>query len=110
MTNHTEARLAREAEIAYSSLSMVTDYDCWHKAHGEVTVEMVIDNLRTNAELATKIMVATANKISQQRPHSSAHTALKDGLMTAKDKVAKKTREKLNLLTKIYWGDVESKE
>ncbi len=110
MTNHTEARLAREAEIAYSSLSMVTDYDCWHKEHGEVTVEMVIDNLRTNAELATKIMVATANKISQQRPHSSAHTALKDGLMTAKDKVPKKTREKLNLLTKIYWGDIESKE
>ena len=41
MTNHTEARLAKEAEIAYSSLSMVTDYDCWHQTHQEVSVEMV---------------------------------------------------------------------
>ena len=43
MTNHTEARLAKEAEIAYSSLSMVTDYDCWHQTHQEVSVEMVLD-------------------------------------------------------------------
>ena len=45
MTNHTEARLAKEAEIAYSSLSMVTDYDCWHQTHQEVSVEMVLVNL-----------------------------------------------------------------
>ena len=45
MTNHTEARLSKEAEIAYSSLSMVTDYDCWHQTHQEVSVEMVLDIL-----------------------------------------------------------------
>ena len=46
MTNHTEARLAREAEIAYSSLAMSTDYDCWHEDHENVTVEMIVSNLK----------------------------------------------------------------
>jgi len=55
MTNHTEARLAREAEIAYATLAMATDYDCWYADHDSVTVEMVIANLRANAELATQI-------------------------------------------------------
>ena len=52
MTNHTEARLCREAEIAYSSLSMSTDYDCWHRDHENVSVEMIINNLNLNSILA----------------------------------------------------------
>ncbi len=104
MTNHTEARLAREAEIAYTSLSMVTDYDCWHKGFGNVSVEMVIENLSTNAKLATKIIEATAKKISITRPPSEAHNSLKNSLMTPKEKVSGETREKLNLFTETYWG------
>ncbi len=109
MTNHTEARLAREAEIAYTSLSMVTDYDCWHADFGNVSVELVIDNLKANAELATKIIEATAKRISISKPTSSAHKALKNSLMTAKDKVSVKTREKINLFTETYWGGFENK-
>ena len=104
MTNHTEARLAREAEIAYSSLSMVTDYDCWHEGFGNVTVDMVIDNLSINAKLATKIIEAIARRISNLRPQSEAHKALENSLMTSKEKVSALTREKINLFTENYWG------
>ncbi len=109
MTNHTEARLAREAEIAYASLSMVTDYDCWHTNHGDVSVEMVIENLQANAELATKIVKSTAEKIANVKPKSQAHIALKEGLMTSKEKVPLATRKKLNLFTSPYWGSLEER-
>ncbi|AAP99378.1 MULTISPECIES: S-methyl-5'-thioadenosine phosphorylase [Prochlorococcus] len=104
MTNHTEARLAREAEIAYTSLSMVTDYDCWHEGFGNVSVDLVIENLAANAKLASKIVEATAKRISKLLPPSEAHTALKNSLMTSKDKVSETTREKINLFTENYWG------
>lgn len=104
MTNHTEARLAREAEIAYSSLSMATDYDCWHQDHEKVTVEMIMGNVKANALLGTKIIEATAKKVASVRPPSAAHTSLKDGLMTAKERVSKETRENIDLFTKPYWG------
>jgi 5'-methylthioadenosine phosphorylase len=65
MTNNTEARLAREAEIAYSSLSMVTDYDCWHQTQQEVLVEMVMDNLSSNSEVANKIIFETTKLIEK---------------------------------------------
>ena len=108
MTNHTEARLAREAEIAYASLSMATDYDCWHEGQENVSVELVINNLRANATLASKIVEATAEKVSTFRPQSTAHEALKNGLMTAKEKVPNSTRMKLDLLTYPYWGAFEN--
>ncbi len=107
MTNHTEARLAREAEIAYASLSMVTDYDCWSQEQSNVSVEMVIDNLKSNAEVGNRIMISTIQKIAQTRPKSEAHTALRDGLMTQKEKVPNKTRKKLDLFTSPYWGNFE---
>ncbi len=104
MTNHTEARLAREAEIAYASLSMATDYDCWKEDQENVSVEMVLDNLNANAILAKKIVASTAYKLADLRPTSPAHSALKNGLMTDKDKVPEQTREKLDLFTSAYWG------
>jgi 5'-methylthioadenosine phosphorylase len=107
MTNHTEARLAREAEIAYATLAMVTDYDCWHQEHASVTVEMVIENLRTNASLAQTIVRATAERIGQERPGSSAHSALRHALMTPKEQVSAATRRKLDLFTTPYWGPFE---
>jgi len=107
MTNHTEARLAREAEIAYATLAMATDYDCWYADHDSVTVEMVIGNLRANAELATRIVRTTAERIAALRPASIAHQALRDGLMTPKDQVPAATRRKLDLFTAPYWGPAE---
>mgnify|MGYP006279764195 FL=1 len=107
MTNHTEARLAREAEIAYATLAMATDYDCWFAGHDSVTVDMVIANLKANAELATLIVRTTAERIAALRPTSSAHTALKDALMTAKAHVPVETRRRLDLFTAPYWGALE---
>jgi 5'-methylthioadenosine phosphorylase len=107
MTNHTEARLAREAEIAYATLAMATDYDCWYADHDSVTVEMVIANLRANAELATQIVRTTAERVAALRPSSPAHSALRDGLMTAKEQVPLATRRKLDLFTSPYWGPVD---
>jgi len=104
MTNHTEARLAREAEIAYATLAMVTDYDCWHTEHASVTVEMVIENLRANAALAQEIVRAAAQRVGVHRPASKAHQALRHALMTPVDSVPAATRRKVDLLTTPYWG------
>jgi 5'-methylthioadenosine phosphorylase len=104
MTNHTEARLAREAEIAYATLAMVTDYDCWHQEHDSVTVEMVIENLRTNASLAQKVVRAAAERIARERPTSPSHSALRHALMTPKEQVSAEKRRKYDLFTAPYWG------
>ncbi len=104
MTNHTEARLAKEAEIAYSSLSMVTDYDCWNRSCDNVSVDMVIENLQENSNFAKSIISAAAKRISSLRPSSSSHNALKDALVTSKEHVSNKTKNKLSLFTDKYWN------
>ena len=103
MTNHTEARLAKEAEIAYSSLSMVTDYDCWNQNSDDVSVDMVIKNLYENANFAKSIISAIAKRISSSRPSSSFHNALKNALVTPKEHVSEKTKSKIKLFTDKYW-------
>jgi len=103
MTNHTEARLAKEAEIAYSSLSMVTDYDCWNQNCENVSVEMVIKNLQENANFAKSIISAAAQKIASSRPSSLFHNSLKDALVTNKEHVPDETRTKIKLFTDKYW-------
>ena len=104
MTNHTEARLAREAELAYASLSMVTDYDCWHHDHDAVTVEMVIANLRANANATDPILSRLMRILDQERPKSASHSALAEALVTPMDQVPARTRRRLDLLTSPYWG------
>ena len=104
MTNHTEARLAREAEIAYASLSMVTDFDCWHTEHDAVTVEMIIGNLQANAAATGPILFALMEKLGRERPSSPAHHALKDALMTPPAAVPAAIRQRLDLFTSAYWG------
>jgi 5'-methylthioadenosine phosphorylase len=102
MTNLTEAKLAREAEIAYATLALVTDYDCWHPDHDHVTVEMVIANLHRNAENSQKVIQAAVERISQNPPVSIAHSALKYAILTNLEKVPQKTRDKLALLLQKY--------
>ena len=104
MTNHTEARLAKEAEIAYSSLSMVTDYDCWHQTHQEVSVEMVMENLKANTEVANKIVLEIAKVIDLERPKSNSHNSLKDGLLSNKKNIPSSTQAKLKIFTDSYWS------
>ncbi len=102
MTNLPEAKLAREAEIAYATLAMVTDYDCWHADHDNVSVEMVIGNLMKNAVNAQQIIRETVRQLTQNPPHSEAHSALKSAIITPLDKAPAATKEKLGLLLKKY--------
>jgi 5'-methylthioadenosine phosphorylase len=102
MTNLPEAKLAREAEIAYSTLALVTDYDCWHPDHDSVTVEMVIGNLLRNAVNAQKVIQETVRRLSENPPPSEAHSALKYAILTQLDKAPAATKEKLELLLQKY--------
>ena len=102
MTNLPEAKLAREAEIAYATLAMVTDYDCWHPDHDSVTVEMVIGNLQKNAVNAQEVIKETVKRLTANPPQSSAHSALQYAVLTPLDKANPATKEKLQLLLKKY--------
>ncbi|MBD2128792.1 S-methyl-5'-thioadenosine phosphorylase [Microcoleus sp. ZQ-A2] len=102
MTNLPEAKLAREAEIAYATLALVTDYDCWHPDHDSVTVEMVIANLHRNATNAQKVIQETVRRLAENPPASEAHSALKYAILTQLDKVPAATKEKLGLLLQKY--------
>lgn len=102
MTNLPEAKLAREAEIAYATLALVTDYDCWHPDHDSVTVDMVIGNLTKNAVNAQRVIQATVQRLSQTPPPSEAHTALKYAILTSLEQAPVATKEKLGLLLKKY--------
>lgn len=102
MTNLPEAKLAREAEIAYATLALVTDYDCWHPDHDSVTVEMVIGNLQRNAVNAQKVIQETVRSLSENPPHSEAHSALKYAILTNLEKAPVAAKEKLRLLLQKY--------
>ncbi|MGG6239456.1 S-methyl-5'-thioadenosine phosphorylase [Nodosilinea sp. AN01ver1] len=102
MTNLPEAKLAREAEIAYATLALVTDYDCWHPDHDSVTVEMVIGNLQKNAVNAQRVIREVVNRIAANPPESEAHSALKYAIITPLDKAPAATLDKLSLLIKKY--------
>ncbi len=102
MTNLTEAKLAREAEIAYASLALVTDYDCWHPDHDSVTVEMIIQNLTKNAVNAQRVVQETVRRLVANPPQSEAHSALKYAVITPLDKAPEATKAKLALLLNKY--------
>jgi 5'-methylthioadenosine phosphorylase len=101
MTNLQEAKLAREAEIAYTTVAMVTDYDCWHPDHDAVTVADIIRVLNQNAENAAKV-VKEAVALIDPAAEFKAHSALKNALMTDPTKVPAATYEKLELLVGRY--------
>jgi 5'-methylthioadenosine phosphorylase len=102
MTNLPEAKLAREAEMAYATLALVTDYDCWHPDHDSVTVEMVIGNLTKNAVNAQRVIQETVRRLSQNPPPSDAHSALKYAIITPLGQAPTATKKKLSLLLKKY--------
>jgi 5'-methylthioadenosine phosphorylase len=102
MTNLPEAKLAREAEIAYATLALVTDYDCWHEDHDSVTVEMVVANLHRNAANAQKAIQETVRRLTENPPVSESHSALKYAILTRLDRVSVATKEKMGLLLQKY--------
>jgi 5'-methylthioadenosine phosphorylase len=102
MTNLPEAKLAREAEIAYATLAMATDYDCWHPDHDSVTIELVIANLQKNALNAQEVIKEAVRRLSANLFISEAHSALQYAILTPMDKVPAATKQKLELLLKKY--------
>ena len=86
MTNLQEAKLAREAEICYTTIALVTDYDCWHPDHDSVTVEMIIANLMQNAKTAQQIIAGAVEHLPFERTCECA-TALKYALITRPDAI-----------------------
>jgi len=101
MTNLQEAKLAMEAEIAYATMALVTDYDCWHPDHDAVTVEMVVQNLTRNADMARQVIAGWVERLdpSQRVP---AHSALQHALMTRPDAIPAQTRRDLAPLVDKY--------
>jgi 5'-methylthioadenosine phosphorylase len=97
MTNLGEARCAREAEIAYATMAMVTDYDCWKEDEEHVTIEMVIQNLTRNAALAKEVVRHAVLRIPLDRS-CSCHTALRNAILTDPKFWPKNTRKELGLL------------
>lgn len=102
MTNLPEARLAREAEMAYATLALVTDYDCWHPSHESVTVEMAIANLQHNASNAKKILAHAITQIAEAPPESPAHEALRTALVTPPAQIGATSRERLAAIIGKY--------
>jgi 5'-methylthioadenosine phosphorylase len=101
MTNLGEAKCAREAEIAYATLAMVTDYDCWKVDEEHVTVDMVIANLQKNAAVAKSIIAHVLPRIPR-RPDWSCHFALKTAIMTEPRFWPARTRKELAPLLARY--------
>jgi 5'-methylthioadenosine phosphorylase len=104
MTNLQEAKLAREAEICYATLALVTDYDCWHEAHDAVTVETVIEYLNKNVRNAQVIMRDAVKKLSERARACECGSALKNAIFTAPDLWPEATKKKLEAIIGKYSG------
>jgi len=101
MTALPEAKLAREAEICYATIALVTDYDCWHESEESVTVELVIQNLLRNVETAKRILAAALPQLAAQRT-CGCQSALKEAIITQRDLIPDSTKNRVTLLTKKY--------
>ncbi len=101
MTNLQEAKLAREAEMCYSSLAMVTDYDCWHPDHDAVTVDQIIDYLNRNVANSQRIIRSAVATLPPDRP-CKCGSALAHAILTDPKKISPRLRKKLGLLIGKY--------
>ena len=101
MTNATEAKLAREAEICYVTVAMVTDYDCWHPGHDHVTVDQIIAVLSQNAVNAARVVSEAVTRMPKDRT-CACGSALAHALITDRSKIPPATRKKLALLVDKY--------
>jgi 5'-methylthioadenosine phosphorylase len=101
MTNLQEAKLAREAEICYTTIALVTDYDCWHPDHDSVTVDMIVANLTQNAKTAQQIIASAVGSLPFERTCECA-SALKFALITRPDAIPEQTKKDLAPLVGKY--------
>jgi 5'-methylthioadenosine phosphorylase len=103
MTNLPEAKLAREAEICYSTVALATDYDCWHEGHDDVSVDAVVATMRRNVDLAKRIVQAAVERLPATRRCGCVEAA-KFAVMTAPDAIGPAERQRLGLLLGKYWS------
>jgi len=103
MTNLQEAKLAREAELCYQTVALVTDYDCWHETEEDVSVESIIKVLQDNAA-AAGVMIKEAVKLMPEREACNCGSALKECIMTPAELIPAETRQRLALLVDKYLG------
>ena len=101
MTNLQEAKLAREAELCYVTVAMVTDYDCWHPHHDEVTVDQIVAVLLKNAENACNVVREAVEAMPKERS-CKCGSALASAIITSKDAIPAATKEKLKLIIGKY--------
>jgi 5'-methylthioadenosine phosphorylase len=104
MTNLQEAKLAREAEICYATLALVTDYDCWHEAHDAVSVETIIEYLNKNVRNAQIIMREAVRQLNDKPRNCNCGSALKNAIFTAPDIWPEATKKKLEAIISKYSG------
>jgi 5'-methylthioadenosine phosphorylase len=102
MTNLQEAKLAREAEICYSTMALVTDYDCWHQDHDSVTVEMVIDYLNRNAENAQKLVRSAVARLASTERRCKCGHSLRHAIITAPGSITAEAKERLRAIIGKY--------
>jgi 5'-methylthioadenosine phosphorylase len=104
MTNLQEAKLAREAEICYATVAMVTDYDCWHPEHDAVTVDQIVAVLHQNAANAAKVVRAAVAALPTGERKCGCATAAKYAILTQRDQIPAAIKEKLRLLYGKYFA------
>ncbi|GAC1399358.1 MAG: S-methyl-5'-thioadenosine phosphorylase [Thermoanaerobaculia bacterium] len=102
MTNLTEAKLAREAEICYVTMALVTDYDCWHEAQADVSVEQILGYLRANAAMAQKILRDAIPRVASRKRDCACSTALKFAIVTDPALIPRKLKKDLQPIIGRY--------
>ena len=102
MTNLQEAKLAREAEICYATLALVTDYDCWHEEHDAVSVEAVVEYLNKNVRNAQIIMRESVRRLGEQKRGCACGSAMKNAIFTPPNLWPESTTRKLEAVIKKY--------
>ncbi|MGH9901336.1 MAG: S-methyl-5'-thioadenosine phosphorylase [Pyrinomonadaceae bacterium] len=104
MTNLQEAKLAREAEICYATLALVTDYDCWHEDHDAVSVETVVEYLNKNVRNAQNVMREAVRRLGRSRRDCACGSAMKSAIFTPPELWPEATTKRLEAIIKKYAG------
>jgi 5'-methylthioadenosine phosphorylase len=102
MTNLTEAKLAREAELCYATMALVTDYDCWHPEHDDVDIEQILGYLRQNVTVAQAILRASITGAANRKRDCACANALQYAILTHRDAIPPKAKDDLSAILGKY--------
>src|SRR5262245_13032011 len=102
MTNLQEAKLAREAEICYSTIALVTDYDCWHESHESVTVDLVLENLNRNSENARRLIREAVKRLAGLERSCGCGQALRYAIITQPEEISDSAKQRLSEIIGKY--------